>query len=357
MTDDLKDFEGFIKDRARKKRTEPEEVPAALTEEANMFNASVGLRIKCGVCGTMHKSSRVDLLPALAACITKIVDDQRRNYRYESRSALEWTSRDHETGVPTALRMTYKITNAVTALIPKNPVWSATHAKFMEKVTERIGRIDDMYERGMVESVPVSDILGAPNSFQYVKDAVKRFDGRATAEQETSNRNQIEDAGDLGKDLMRWRELAVEGWKIDRKVPLSKYTEKYGIAVPIGSVAINGQQIDSMRLLGSFRTISTDRMIWDARNKSQMSYVLDVDLWKGTPALLWTVRAQQGYKESRRRRRYNSGTTHGAPIIGMTFLSLWTEKVYIVHGTPATVAGAIDFDRHEIVTKKTDSEE
>ncbi len=354
--DDMKDFASYIEARARKKHAEAKSSATAgrpITEEENLFNATLGLRIKCGVCGATHKSSRVDILPGLKVCINKLVatikEEERKSYHSDGKLYAQWTDEWK------ALKLRASTTNVIDKMRPDNAVWLATHRKFIAKVDAVVERVNETLVRDINGDVPMEEILGAPSSVEYVRLKLKDFKVRTEQEQADSHAKQVEMAGVIGKTLREWRTLPPETWKVGEKENLYGYDENSGVALPVGYLTINKDRISAESLQRCFPTVSTYGILWQAKPKEIQEYMIDVGLWKdGMPALLWTARAQQGFKHRTRRSRM---TKHGKPVYGITFISTWSGKVYIMHGTPKTVESAIQTQRHEIVLKKEDKGE
>ena len=352
--DDLMDdFASYMEARSRKKREEVVAAKVTLTEEQNMFNATVGLRIKCGVCGSTHKSSRIDVLPSLKVCVNKLVEkfqqEQRRNYSPD-KVFPEWTDEN------AALMLRLKIVNVIDEAIPNNAVWRATHTKFIKKVRVISERVDETCVREVNADVPMQDILGAADSVEYVHVKLREFHARMVEEQKQSAAKQFEMAGRVGEDLLKWRTIPVEKWKVTNAQGLMYYENAESLPEPRETITVNEEQISDAALFNCFTTISTDRILWQTKDKRVERYIIDVDLWKdGMPALLWNARAQQGYKDySRRIRRIR----HGKPIYGLSFLSTWSGKVYLIHAKPKTVKQLTEceFQMNEIVPRKADKD-
>jgi hypothetical protein len=343
----MKDFADFIAARARKKSTDkaaPEAPKAGLTEEENAFNASVGLRIKCGVCGAMHRSSRVDVLPSLKSCIAQIVEtfkkEQQKSYYSEDQKLFPTWNKDQ-----TVLLLRYTVRNYIDAITPSDPLWTATHKKFLKDVTDVKKRIAEIFLREINADVSMSDILGASNSVAYVRLKLDEFQKRTIAEQAESDTKQFDMAGEIGRDLKNWRKLPLETFKVDNVAEKHNYENVERVPRAVESVTVNGVRLGDSSLLGSFDVPSLHNVLWHTKSRHVERYVIDLGLVNKFPALLWSLRAQQGYKE-RRRRRYSK---HGKPEFGITVLSTWMRKHYLVHGMPRNVKAAEDCTMTEIV--------
>lgn len=296
----------------------------------------------------------MDVLPSLKMCVNKIVEtfqtEERQSYNDGSKLYPKWTT-EH-----TALMLRHSIRNVIDNMLPRNAIWTATHRKFLAKVNEVATRLNETLVRDINADVPMQEILGAPNSVDFVRLKLKEFKARVDQEEAESRTKQLEMAGDTGRTLMEWRTLPPEEWKVSGASVLAHYEEHNGSGAPIANIIINKERIGVNSLRGCFASVSTNDLFWQAKPKAVGEYVLDVDLWKDKmPALLWTVRAQQGYKRMSRR----LSVRHGKPVYGITLLSTWGGKVYLVHGYPKTVKEATNdgYERHEIVLKKTDKDE
>lgn len=343
------DIRAFFKDARRrglpKGTSRPGSAPAPTSEieanEANLVHAAMGFSFKCGICGKEHKSSHREKVKGLGLCIAKIVkkfgDSEKvwRNKRYgvvygnkETSSGLGVRFLPDPATADTIV-FTFKKYNAFSSMRPGGGAFSALYPKTVKRFDEFSKRLDQVFNREIIEEISLKEALGAPSTVNYLQARQASFRERAEAEFAKIKTDQ--EAADpamfaLARD---WKKNKPERFKVG-KVQRG-YESDYNIkkwfkgsrpfVEPIHHIEINGTDHSGHEILGWFDRLSGNP-VWDSNSAPSIVTVLfDVGLIEGFPAISWgliTAKDEGG----RRRTAYKASTL-------LNFVTLWNGKMFL----------------------------
>lgn len=314
----------FFKDARKRHRPPTVAVPASApaegtvaeapisVEEENFFRAATGLRFYCGVCHKRHRSSKVENLKSLRACLRKIA--QGFNGGFFKPNADQ----------PTAVHFHYTPKSASMPGLPSNGLWTATHKSVVKEHEALMRQISDQVDREIVEVVSLTEVLGAPDTFAALRERFDKFNKEAAVKSESVIDEQRAITADFAKRIKGWRRMPFDKWTIkDRTfVENRKWATPTAFKLhdPLDNLKLNGAEHQGEWLMGSFRIPDLDGMIKHSHKQERSTKVpFDMDLWSdGFPAFSWGVEVFRG--STWRSRKVQSQ---------LCFVTTWDGRTYM----------------------------
>jgi hypothetical protein len=324
--------------RALHKGPTPERMDSV---EENLVHATMGFGFKCGICGKKHKSSHREKVKGLAICIGKIVKefgDSEKVWR-KKRYGTTYGNKESSSGLGVrflpepatadTIVFTFRQYNAFSAVRPRSGAFSALYPKTVKKFDEFSKRLDEIFNREVIEEISLKEALGAPSTIHYLRARQTAFRERALAEFAKIKADQ--EAADpamfaLARDWKKGKPERFKIGKIERgygdKYKIKKWFNGSGpSAEPIHEIEINGTNHGGYEILGWFDRIS-GHPVWDSNNaQSTVTVLFDMGLVEGFPAISWgiiTAKDEGGAK----RTAYKASTL-------LNFVTLWNGKMYL----------------------------
>lgn len=341
------DIKAFFKDARRrglpKGTSRPDSAPSPEIDdkEKNLVQAAMGFSFKCGVCGKEHKSSHREKVKGLAICVGKIVkefgeaDKVWRNKRY----GKTYGDREPSSGLGVrflpdpatadTIVFTFKKYNAFSAVRPGGGAFSALYPKTVKKFDEFSKRLDQVFNREVIEEISLKEALGAPSTIHYLRARQTAFRERAEAEFQKIKADQEAADPEMFALARDWKKNKPERFKIGEVH--RGYNDEYNIKKwykgsmpseePIHKIEINGHDHSGYEVLGWFDRL-TGHPVWDSNNApSTVTVLFDVGLVDGFPAISWgliTAKDEGG----RSRTAYKASTL-------LNFVTLWSGKMFL----------------------------
>lgn len=322
--DDLAEFLADVKVRRPKAEVPAQAAPEAggsgmSPEEANTTNALLGFAFKCSVCLRHHRSGAVGFLKVLDKCIAKAFTGAtgelvpREEPKDFVSSSTVFGNYDEREWFPTDL------------------FWTVSHPAIMAEKEAADEVLSDTLRRKVTTSVPVMEVLSAPNLNAAIQQYKQRHYDECASITKSLRREVIELYAPIKAQVRDWRTMPVDGVTIDtkdfRKIERAFSATSIRGIHPIARVKINGRYREAGLILSCFQLAQPQNPIDTMSDRVQFE-LYDIGWRDGDLAVLY---AHSAYGGSRRKPKLRYRTF---------FLS--TRKRHVYHVTnvyQATVTG------------------
>lgn len=285
--------------------------PAASGEvdprERNLFQSSMGLSFKCGVCDKQHRSSITEKVKGLSACIYRIMkafggkEHEKGNVRWvpvygkndinSTGISTEFLPKDTPEEAET-VRFSYRQFNEFRDKVPSSSFFRAMCPAATKKMLAFSQRLDETLNRVIVEDIDFKEILGAPDSIAYLKARRSAFIERAKKEFEKLAEEQRAADPEMFRYAANWRDIRPEKFNVKTEESgfdsrIKWHSRRSPLAEPIKELTLNRARFSADDVIGQFKTFGGGPFWTPLPCGSTRKVLFDLGLVNKYPAISW----------------------------------------------------------------------